>query len=361
MDVEPVAAPPTREQQIAAFGENVRIEDKITRIFERNTLGRDPNKQQELVQRLIDESANYKADRASYLSDMKKIRTLINQTYTNPDTQLASLDNILKNGNRYRAQLRDAYPDSFNSNNLPNVPENAVEEMRAAPMPRIPSLPGFLNVSYPPIGPPPLEEIANKFIDRSRPDLNNRNYPLQHRNKYIQALENDVSLYNDNPDRYFQNLVAIRDFLEHTNPLHYFLFEKGLYEDNVVRERLGIELLPTKNPRSARLAGMQAALSSDTSLVGKTDPITGEKIVIPFKLQADGIVYDIRTLLKLEQPISPYTRQPLTSEELIRLGKAMHEVARGGGKRKSIKGKKSRKSRKGSKYRKSRKSRKLRR
>jgi hypothetical protein len=100
---------------------------------------------------------------------------------------------------------------------------------------------------------------------------------------------------------------------------------------------------------------MQAAVSSDTSLVGKTDPITGAKIVIPFKLKADGIVYDIRTLLKLEQPISPYTRQPLTSEELIRLGKAMHTVARGGGKRKSRKGKKSRKSRKGSKSRKSRK------
>jgi len=352
MDVDPA---PTREQQIAAFGENARIEDKITRIFERNTLGRDPAKQQELVQRLIDESANYKADRASYLSDMKKIRTRINQAYPNPDTQLASLDNILKNGNRYRAQLRDTYPDSFNSNNLPNVPENALEEMRAAPMPRIPSLPGFLNVSYPPIGPPPLEDIAKKFIERSRPDLNNRNYPLQHRNKYIQALENDVSLYKDNPDRYFQNLAAIRDFLEPNSPLHYFLFEKGLYEDNVVRERLGIELLPTKTPGSARLAGMQAPLSSDTSLVGKTDPITLAKIVMPFKLEADDNVYDIRTLLKFEHQTSPYSRKPFTSTDLIRLGKAMHTVARGGGKRKARKGKKSRKSRKGSKSRKSRK------
>ena len=361
MDVDQAAAPPTREQQIAAFGENARIEDKITRIFERNTLGRDPNKQQELVQRLIDESTNYKDDRASYLSDMKRIRTRVNQSYPNPDTLLASLDNILKNGNRYRAQLRDTYPDSFNINNLPNVPENAVEEMRAAPMPRIPSLPGFLSVNYSPVGPPPLEDIANKFIERSRPDLNNRNYPLQHRNKYIQALENDVSLYNDNPGRYFQNLTAIRDFLEHNNPLHYFLFEKGLYEDNVVRNGLGIELLPTSQPGSSRLTGRQADFIPDFSYVHKLDPITKSSMVIPFKLEADGNVYDISTLLKLEQPISPFTRASFTPNDLIRLGKAMHAVPRGGGKQKSIKGKKSRKSIKGKKSRKGSKSRKLRR
>lgn len=79
------------------------------------------------------------------------------------------------------------------------------------------------------------------------------------------------------------------------------------------------EVVPNQSGRRVitRSSGKEI-FEPDIYCVNKMDPITNEKIVNGFLLEADGNCYDATTISNIRDDLSPFTRQPFTANDILR-------------------------------------------
>jgi len=78
------------------------------------------------------------------------------------------------------------------------------------------------------------------------------------------------------------------------------------------------EVVPNQSGRRVTRSSGKEIFEPDIYCVNKMDPITNERIVNGFLLEADGNCYDATTISNIRDDLSPFTRQPFTANDILR-------------------------------------------